>query len=78
MTMNSATVDSVTVNGVNVDRLQDMIGTIEQDATFAKTQFRARNKWLGGGLNRSEIKGFFAAGCEDTTRTAAFELHAGS
>ena len=76
MTMNTATAEPVTVNGVDVDCLQEIIGTIEQDATFAKTQFRARNKWLGGGLNRSEIKGFFAAGCEDTTRTAAFELHA--
>lgn len=76
MTMTTATKEPITVNGVDVDQIQNIIDTIGQDAAFAKTQFRARNKWLGGGLNRSEIKEFYAAGGEDTTRTGPFELHA--
>ena len=76
MTMNTATTGPVTVNGVNVGQLQELIDTVEQDPSFAKTQFRARNKWLGGGLNRSQIKGFYAGCAEDTTRPETFELHA--
>lgn len=75
MTINSATTDPVTINGVNVDQIQDLIGAIERDKTCAKAQYRTRNKWLGGGLNRSHIKEFYADGTEDTTRTEAFELH---
>ena len=40
-------------------------------------RFRARNKWLGGGFNRSRIKSFYAGCAEDATRSEAFELHAG-
>ncbi len=65
MTMNTATTGPVTVNGVNVGQLQELIDTVEQDPSFAKTQFRARNKWLSGGLNRSQIKGFYAVCAED-------------
>lgn len=75
MTTNAATQEPTSINGVDVDQIQDMIATIEEDTAFAKTQFRAGNKWLGGGLNRSQIKEFYAAGSEDTTRTQAYELH---
>jgi uncharacterized OsmC-like protein len=75
MTMNTATSGPVTVNGVDVDQIKALIGAIGQDPVCAKNQYRARNKWLGGGLNRTTIKGFRTGGVEDTTRTQAFELH---
>ncbi len=77
MTTNTLTETTpVTVNGINVDQVQQVIDGIAADDAFAHAQFRARNQWLGGGFNRSRVKEFFAAGAEDTTRTEAFELHA--
>src|SRR5689334_1655569 len=57
-----------------------MFGTldlIKAQPELAAFQFRATNRWLGGAHNRSTIRGFYAAGGEDTTRTEAFELDAG-
>ena len=55
--MNTAAIDPVLVNDVNVDQLQDVIGTIEQDTDSAKTHYRARCKWRAGyWLTPSNIK----------------------
>jgi uncharacterized OsmC-like protein len=64
-------------NGVDVDQVLNVIGKIEEDPDFAKFQFRAKNQWIDGGLNRSQIKDFFAGGEEDNTRTTTFTLDAG-
>jgi uncharacterized OsmC-like protein len=53
------------------------LDAIKAQPEIAKFQFRARNRWLGGAHNRSTIKGFYAAGGEDTSRTKAFVLDAG-
>jgi uncharacterized OsmC-like protein len=66
----------VTVNGVNVGQVTDLIDTIENDKAFAEMQFRLKNKWIDGGLNRSQIKGFYAGCQEDDTRTEAFTYDA--
>jgi uncharacterized OsmC-like protein len=50
---------------------------IKTQPELARFQFRATNRWLGGAHNRSTIKGFFAAGAEDATRTEAFQVDAG-
>src|SRR5512132_4364915 len=50
---------------------------IKAQPELARFQFRATNRWLGGAHNRSTIKGFYAAGGEDTTCTEAFVLDAG-
>jgi uncharacterized OsmC-like protein len=68
--------ETKTVNGVDIGKVEDMIGQIAADTSLAAMQFRARNEWLGGGFNRTRVKDFFAAGAEDTSRTEAFELHA--
>lgn len=60
------------VNGVNVDLIMGAIESIQADESVAKMQFRANNQWIEGGLNRSSIKGFSAAGQEDDTRLSAF------
>lgn len=64
------------VNGVNVDQIHTVIGAIEADAGFGQFQFRARNRWIDGGLNRSEMQDFFAGGREDDTRAESFTLDA--
>lgn len=62
------------VNGVDVAHVVQVIDGIETDAALAKMQFRLKNSWLDGGLNRSSIKGFFGGGGEDSTRTEAFTV----
>jgi uncharacterized OsmC-like protein len=54
----------------------DVIGAIEADPGYAKFQWRATNRWIGGSLSRSRIKEFFAGNAEDTTRRDAFTLDA--
>jgi len=61
-------------NGVHVDRLMSVIGSIQDDPENAKFQFRQNTKWIDGGLHRSSNKGFFANGAEDDTRTQTFTV----
>ena len=71
-----AKVENSNVNGVNVDQVMQVIGSIEADPEYAKFQWRATNRWIEGGQSRSRIKEFFAGNAEDTTREAAFTLDA--
>ncbi len=74
---NAAALDQpVMVNGVEVDQVMNVIDQIETDAAFAKMQFRVKNRWMGGGLNRSPIKDFYAGCEEDDTRAEDFVLDA--
>ncbi len=41
------------INGVDVERLKDTVNAVREDPSLAKFVFRARNKWLGAGRNRS-------------------------
>jgi uncharacterized OsmC-like protein len=66
----------VHVNGTDVSQIMNVIGEVEQDANYASFQFRATNRWIDGGLNRSRIQSFFAGGQENDTRTDAFTLDA--
>ena len=67
------TQDSV-LNGVNVTRLGNTINAIKGNAEVAKFQFRATNKWITGGHNRTTIKDFYGACQEDTSRREPFML----
>jgi uncharacterized OsmC-like protein len=71
------TITESTRNGVDTDRMFATLDLIKSQPELAKFQFRATNRWLGGAHNRSTVKDFYAAGGDDTTRTAAFELDAG-
>lgn len=62
------------LNGVDIERLGATIEAIQGQPALARFQFRARNEWLRGGLNRSTIQGFLGAGQEDQTRTRPFVL----
>ena len=65
-----------TVNGVDVERLAATVDAVAADPALARFQFRAGNRWIDGGHNRTTIKTFFGVGQEDTTRTAPFTIDA--
>jgi uncharacterized OsmC-like protein len=64
------------VNGVNVENLMKSIEAFKEQPALGHFKFRATNKWITGGHNRSRIKEFYGAGREDTVRTQTFVLDA--
>jgi uncharacterized OsmC-like protein len=64
-------------NGVDREKLFATLDLVKTQPELARFQFRATNRWIAGAHSRSTIMGFYGAGAEDTTRTAAFELDAG-
>jgi uncharacterized OsmC-like protein len=52
------------VNGVNVDEFFGTIDAVEAQPEIAKFQFRASNKWVNGGNNRTTVNEFYGAGQE--------------
>ncbi len=62
------------LNGLNLDAMMATVQTLKADPTLAKFQFRARNRWIDGGENRSTIKDFHGAGAEDRSRSRPFEF----
>ena len=51
-------------NGVDTAQMFGTLDAIKADATLAKFQFRATNRWIGGAHNRSSIQYFWGAGQE--------------
>jgi uncharacterized OsmC-like protein len=62
------------VNGLDVEAMVSTVEAIKQDPSIGNFEFRATNRWINGGENRSRIKEFYGAGCEDSSRTDAFEF----
>jgi len=61
-----------TVNGFKSQDIMDTVGAIQSNPEIAKFKFRARNKWISGGHNRSTIQGFYGGCTEDETRKIPF------
>jgi uncharacterized OsmC-like protein len=61
-----------TVNGFKSKDIMDTVGAIQSNPEIAKFKFRARNKWISGGHNRSSIQDFYGGGTEDKTRKEPF------
>ncbi len=72
----SAVTDTIR-NGVDTEKMFATLDLIKTQPELAKFQFRVNNRWIDGSHNRSTIKGFYAAGGEDTTRSAEFVIDAG-
>lgn len=70
----STTAETIERNGVNVTQLTETVGAIQGDPSIAKFQFRATTTWQGGGHSRTEIKDFWGANAEDTSRSTPFIL----
>ena len=64
-------------NGVDTEKMFATLDLIKDQPELAKFQFRASNRWIDGSHNRSTIKGFYAAGGEDTSRGEEFVIDAG-
>jgi uncharacterized OsmC-like protein len=44
------------VNGVNVDQMLDMVSSIERDLAQAKSTWKAKTTWKGGGYVETQIR----------------------
>jgi uncharacterized OsmC-like protein len=64
-----------TVNGVDVTALSQTLDAMKREPRLGAFQFRAGNTWLGGGLNRTVIAGFYGAG-EEQARERPFSFSA--
>ena len=60
------------VNGFASEDITKTINLLKEQPELAKFRFRANNKWISGGHNRSSIKSFYGAGQEDSSRTSEF------
>jgi uncharacterized OsmC-like protein len=63
-----------TLNGLDLTQMDRTITALKADPTLARFEFRARNHWISGGVNRSTIRDFYGAGAEDRSRATAFEF----
>ena len=63
---------STTLNGLDLAKMAGTVDALKQDSTLAEFQFRAKNRWIDGGENRSTIKEFRGAGTEDASRSKPF------
>ncbi len=66
--------DSTRINGLDTAALFGTVDAIKANPSLGRFEFRAGNRWINGGENRSRIKEFYGAGSEDQSRTAAFEF----
>jgi len=57
------------INGVDVDRVIGLAGSMQQDEAFGRFRFRATNRWINGAHSRSAIQDFFAGGEEVVDRS---------
>lgn len=63
-----------TMNGLDLEAMAQTLAALTANPELAQFQFRARNRWISGGENRSMIKDFYGAGAEDTSRTEGWEF----
>ena len=61
-------------NGVDVTALFATIDAVKADTGLAEFRFRASNRWIDGGHNRSTIQSFYGCRQEDQTRAEPFML----
>lgn len=60
------------INGLDTGQMAATVEALQANPALAQFQFRARNRWIGGGENRSTIKDFYGAGAEDDSRREPF------
>jgi len=70
--MNAVVEQTRTLNGLDMGALVATVAAVKDDPSLGRFKFRARNRWIGGGENRSTIQGFYGAGREDDSRAEPF------
>ncbi len=63
-----------TLNGVDVEQLNNTIDAVKENPNLAHFRFQAHNEWLGGGRSKTTIHTFEQAGQEDISRRKPFEI----
>ena len=58
------------VNGLDVEALQETCNLLKDKPELGKSQFRVSNQWKSGGHNQISIRGFYAAGEEQSHQRA--------
>lgn len=64
-------------NGVDTAQMFATLDLLGAQPGLGRFVFRAHNEWIDGSHNRSEIRGFYAAGQEDESRADTFVVDAG-
>lgn len=68
----TATEPRTAINGLDTRQMIETAAALEANPALAQFEFRASNRWISGGENRSTIRDFYGAGAEDTSRSDAF------
>jgi uncharacterized OsmC-like protein len=64
------------VNGVDVEKLFEIVNHMKAMPGMAEFKFRLQNRWLQCGHNRSTVKNFYGAGQDQPPRATPFVLDA--
>jgi hypothetical protein len=64
-----------TLNGVDLEKVKDLINAVTEKPDLAKSKFRAKNQWINGGHSQTTITGFYSAG-QEISHTQRFVLDA--
>jgi hypothetical protein len=67
-------IEGTELNGLDIQTMSETVAALRANPALAQFEFRARNRWISGGENRSTIKDFYGAGAEDTSRQGTFEF----
>ena len=67
-------VETKNLNGVNVEQLIGTIDAVKDNSEIALFKFRSTTKWIKGGHCKTEIKDFYGATQEDSSRSKSFVL----
>lgn len=70
----TTTQPAAALNGLDTQKMIETVGALKANPTLARFEFRASNRWIAGGENRSTIKDFYGAGAEDVSRAESFEF----
>jgi len=70
------TITAPTRNGIDTAQVYGTLDLLKAQPELARFEFRVSNRWIDGPHSRSAIKGFWAAGGEDASRTEPFFLDA--
>jgi uncharacterized OsmC-like protein len=60
------------INGLDTQAMAATVAALKANPALAQFEFRARNRWISGGENRSTIQDFYGAGAEDESRSGPF------
>jgi uncharacterized OsmC-like protein len=63
-------------NGIDTAQVYGTLDALKAQPELARFEFRVSNRWVDGPHSRSEIKGFWGAGGEDTSRDEPFVVEA--